>query len=101
MWPHSHILDDPTTDSDHGLDPGFEKSNSRKMNTFCILKDNIIPSEAIRHILSDPRLLVVYLWAERKYIIFWPSQRWPLRRRCAPWRIVACALPFLKAMRSL
>jgi hypothetical protein len=76
VWPYSQILNDPTTNADPGLAPGFEKSVIRKMNIFCTLEDDIIPSEAIRKFLLDPTLLVVYLWAERKYIKFWLSQRW-------------------------
>jgi hypothetical protein len=76
LWPYSQILDDATTNTDAGLAPGFEKSVNRKMNIFCTLEDDVIPSEAIRKFLLDPPLLVVYLWAERKYIKFWLSQRW-------------------------
>jgi hypothetical protein len=69
------------------------------MNIFCTLEDDIIPSEAIRKFLLDPPLLVVYLWAERKYIKFWLSQRWAFEEVMSSLQIVACASRFLRAKR--
>jgi hypothetical protein len=46
------------------------------MNMFHPLEADIRPSEAVNQFLQDPPLIVVYLWRERKYIKFWPTQRW-------------------------
>lgn len=76
VWPHSQSPNNITATEDQPLAPGFERSIGRKMNMSHALEENIIPSEAVRQFIIAPTILIIYLWRERRYIKFWPSERW-------------------------
>ncbi|KAF4251664.1 hypothetical protein CNMCM8980_005533 [Aspergillus fumigatiaffinis] len=76
IWRHSQVPGNMAASDNQPLAPGFERSLSREMNMFHPLEADIRPSEAVNQFLLDPPLIVVYLWRERKYIKFWPTQRW-------------------------
>lgn len=76
VWPHSQVSSNIAGEYQiMPLAPGFEQTVGREMNMFHMLDDNVRPSEAVTQFLSGPTILVVYLWNERKYIKFWPTQR--------------------------
>ncbi|OJJ66326.1 hypothetical protein ASPBRDRAFT_665854 [Aspergillus brasiliensis CBS 101740] len=76
IWSHSRV---PSNIANEGLivpvAPGFEHTVIREMNMFHTLDDNVRPSEAVTRFLSRPTVPVMYIWNERKYIKFWPTER--------------------------